>query len=76
VKPRDLSRGVVTYGIINVFPSDEKNQYVIEKEQQVVTLLIRYKPNVLLQRFKDTWAVDFPLSSKVIEKKKPDNKHT
>ncbi len=55
--------------IITVLPSEEKNKYIVLKEKQVVALLIRYKNNMLLQRFRDTWISIIPLSSKVDEDK-------
>jgi predicted transcriptional regulator len=65
---------MIRYGIITEVPSEEKNQYVVAKEEDVVKLLISYKQNVLLERFKDTWTVDFPLSSKVASEKKKEAK--
>jgi predicted transcriptional regulator len=64
---------LVKYGMITETVSEEKNQYVVTKEQDVMKLLISYKSNVLLQRFKDTWTVDFPLSSKIKKEKKEES---
>jgi len=58
------------YNIVIENQRDEKKEFTLVDEKQVVNLLIRYKPNILLKRFKDSWTVDFPLSSKVSDKKK------
>jgi predicted transcriptional regulator len=55
----------VRFGVIQGTLSEEKKEFMLVDEQRVVNLLIRYKPNILLKRFKDSWVVDFPLSSKV-----------
>ena len=58
------------YKIIIEKPCGEKKGFILLDEQRIMNLLIRYKPNILLKRFKDSWAVDFPLSSKVSDEKK------
>ena len=58
-------RKLVRFGIIQGTFSGEKKEFMLVNEQHVVNLLIRYKPNILLKRFRDSWVVDFPLSSKV-----------
>ncbi|MFH1101478.1 MAG: hypothetical protein V1726_05550 [Methanobacteriota archaeon] len=58
------------YNVIIEDSSEQKKVFSVAKEHVVLTLLIRYKPNVLLERFKDTWADAFPLSSKVPKAKK------
>ena len=58
------------YNIIIENQRDEKKEFDLVDKKLVVNLLIRYKPNILLKRFKDSWVVDFPLSSKVFDKKK------
>jgi predicted transcriptional regulator len=62
---------LVKYGIIAETASEQKNEYVVAKDQQVMRLLISYKQNALMQRFKDTWTSQFPLSSKPVKPKKP-----
>lgn len=83
-KPRDMRQNIeispalltyylkklVKYGIIAVKPFGEKKQFSINNQEQIVRLLIQYKPNLLLKRFRDTWALDFPLSEKIPKKKK------
>ena len=82
-KPKDIresiqvSPALLTYylkklikaELIAVLPSEEKNKYVVLKEKQIVALLVKYKENMLLKRFRDTWVQIIPLSSKVPEKK-------
>ncbi len=56
-------------GVITNNPSGDKKDFILANEQRIANLLVRYKPNILLQRFKESWVTDFPLSSKVKEKK-------
>lgn len=77
-KPRDILEGIhlssalltyylkklMKYGLVTENPRGEKKEFALVNEQQMESLLIRYKPNALLKRFKDSWTVDFPLSSK------------
>ena len=58
---------LIRYGVIAERPGDEKKRFVILNEKQVIRLLIRYRPNILLERFKDTWVADIPLSGKISE---------
>jgi predicted transcriptional regulator len=85
-KPRDIRENLgispalltyylkklVKYGVIQETTSEQKNEYVVAQEQQVMRLLISYKQNVLMKRFKDTWVTQFPLSSKLAKEKKND----
>jgi predicted transcriptional regulator len=57
---------LVKYDIIATGILGEKKGYTIVNEQQVMKLLILYKPNILLERFKKTWLDEFPLSSKLL----------
>lgn len=63
-------RKLKKHGVVAEGVGDQNNTFYVVKEKKVVALLIQYKPNVLLQRFKDTWMKDFPLSSKISEDKK------
>ena len=60
---------LVKYGLIAENQWGEKKEFSLVNEKQIERLLVRYKPNVLLQRFKQSWTVDFPLSSKISKKK-------
>ena len=74
-KKMDISPALLTYylkklircDVIAERPGDEKKRFVILNEKQVIRLLIRYRPNILLERFKDTWVADIPLSGKISE---------
>ncbi len=61
---------LVKYNVIQASPKGEKKKYRIANEKQILTLLIRYRPNILLQRFKKTWAEEFPFGKKVSYKDK------
>jgi predicted transcriptional regulator len=65
---------LVKYNIINELVSEVKNQYVVSNQHLIMKLLISYKSNVLLTRFNQTWSFDIPLSSKVAEEKKVEEK--
>jgi len=81
-KPREIRKAIeispslltyylkklVKYGIIKERDTGEKKEYFVVNEKQVVGLIIRYKPNILLKRFRDTWATDVPLSGKITKK--------
>jgi predicted transcriptional regulator len=83
-KPRDIKtkvlvssallsyylRKLVKYKVIGESLSGEKKEFAVVNEELVVRLLIQYKPNILLQRFKDSWTKDVPLSSKIPKDKK------
>ncbi len=74
----EISPALLTYylkkllrcDVIASNPAGDKKDFILVNEQRVVNLLVRYKPNILLQRFKDSWVTDFPLSSKVPKEKK------
>jgi len=53
------------YGIIAESISGGKKEYVIIDQEKIITLLIRYKQNVLLERFRGTWLTDISLSGKI-----------
>lgn len=83
-KPKDIrnelkiSAALLTYylkkllknSIITQHPSGEKYRFIIVDENYIIQLLIRYRRNILLERFKQTWLDDIPLSSKTSKKKK------
>ena len=60
---------LVKYGVIATNPSGEKKEFAILNEKQVMRLLIRYRPNILLQRFKEAWMDEFPFGKKASYKK-------
>ena len=59
---------LVKYNVITNPPGSEKKRLVLVNKDQIMKLLITYKTNVLLERFKDTWTLDIPLSGKLSEK--------
>ena len=63
------------YNMIREDVFDGKRGYNVVNQDFVLTLLIRYKSNVMLDRFKKTWADVFPLSSKLpkVVRDKDDN---
>lgn len=61
---------LVRYKLISGSASGERKAYKILDEQRVLRLLIRYRPNILLQRFKETWMDEFPFGKKASFKKK------
>jgi len=58
------------YQVISDTNSSEKNKFYVLQPEEIITLLIRYKRNMLLERFKGTWITDIPLSGKIPKEKK------
>jgi predicted transcriptional regulator len=57
-------RKLLNYEIIEKKPEDERKIFILQNEEQINNLLIRYRPNILLSRFKQTWIDEFPLNKK------------
>lgn len=73
----DISPALLTYYLKKLVKrgaaieqaSVEKKEFSLVNEEQIALLIIQYKPNVLLKRFRDSWVVEYPLSSKISEEK-------
>ena len=61
---------LVKYKVISESIAGEKNKFTVVKREQIIALLIRYKRNVLLERFRETWLTEIPLSGKIPKEKK------
>ena len=61
---------LLRYDIISIGIFENKKQFYLVDDNKILQLLLRYKPNLLLKRFKDSWTFDIPLSSKVSNEKK------
>jgi len=56
------------YGVIAANPNTKKEFSVTDKKR-ITNLLIQYRPNILLKRFKQTWADEFPFGPRKSKKK-------
>ena len=43
------------YGILRIQEDSDDRHYFLENEQQIIDLLVKYKPYTRMERFKDTW---------------------
>ena len=58
------------YEVVIENPEHDRKEFIIPNSEYIVNLLIRYRPNILLKRFKQTWIDEFPFGKKVTYKKK------
>ena len=61
---------LVKHNVIKENPTGQRKTYMIVDEHHVINLLVRHRPNILLQRFKETWMDEFPFGKKDTTKKK------